>query len=195
MTDASSADRNSSRHIQSARSRLDLLDAHVEHAAPIDARLLDGCRSQGALAQVEALDLGIVPMSLNTLKAVSDDYLTGGFAELDRLRRIAARTMLKSAPKTSSERSASSPPPEQSEHQAWLEQRQKLVDSCAFMADQYNDLLATYRRALDRLDKGRANPENERRLLDVHLKRFRGPRAQPLTLVSQEAASGPRHDD
>lgn len=194
MPDNSAAQRRASRHIQSTRSRYDLLVAHVDRKAPLDTRLFQGCCSQGALANVDAADLGIQPMSLNTLKTISEDFIAGGFRELDRLRRIAARTRSKSTATHSSDATTSSQQPTESEAEVHREHRQKLIDSCAFMADQYGDLLSMYRRALDRLDTGRADPANERRLLEIHLKRFRGPRAQPLTLVGANDSQGPRNE-
>lgn len=184
MSDAS-ASKRSSRYIQSVRARHDLLSAHVNNSAEIDGRLATSCRSQGELAKLEAPDLSIHRMSLNTLKVVSSSYLMGGFEELDRLRRLVAHQHSKNG----SNRPHPDENPrerERSDVARLLEQRQKLVDSCAFMADQYNDLLANYRRALDRLDKDRADPANERRLLENHLKRFRGPRAQPLVVIGTE---------
>ena len=177
-----SAIERTSRHIQSVRARHDLLLAHVRDERGIDSRLAKSCRSQGALAQLDAPELAIHHMSLNTLKVVSTNYLKGGFEELERLRRLVAR---RPNPKTSAERVAGETPGSsaRSEVAELRIQRQHLVDSCAFMADQYNDLLTHYRRTLDRLDKGRADPANERRLFDNHLQRFRGPNAQPMILV------------
>ena len=183
-----SAIERTSRHIQSVRARYDLLLAHVRDECGIDSRLAKSCRSQGALAQLDAPELAIHHMSLNTLKVVSTNYLKGGFEELERLRRLVAR---RPNPKTSAERVAGETPGSsaRSEVAELRIQRQHLVDSCAFMADQYNDLLTHYRRALDRLDKGRADPANERRLLDNHLQRFRGPKAQPMVLVGDTGRS------
>lgn len=187
MPELSIAERTS-RHIQSIRARHDLLLAHANDEAGIDSRLASSCRSQGALAKLDAPDLAIHHMSLNTLKVVSTNYLNGGFEELDRLRRLVA---LRSNPKTGAERGAGETKGSsaRSEVAELRSQRQRLVDSCAFMADQYNDLLTHYRRALDRLDKGRADPANERRLLDNHLQRFRGPKAQPMVLVGDTGRS------
>ena len=190
MTETSSPKRRSATHISSARARFELLVAHVERAALIDARLMNGCRSQGGLASVDAPELGIHSMSLNTLKVVSEEHIEGGFRELDRLRRIAIKSRLGPDHSASPGAPASSAQSGKDEADELRGQRQKLIDSCAFMADQYNDLLATYRRALDRLEHGRADPANERRLLDSHLKRFRGPKAQPLALVGRENVPG-----
>jgi len=172
-----------SRHIQSVRARFDLLKAHVNDKRGIDSRLAKSCRSQGALAKLDAPDLAIHHMSLNTLKVVSSDYLPGGFAELDRLRRLVAG---RSNSRISAERRTDESQPSQSRTTVaeLRAQRQSIIDSCAFMADQYNDLLSNYKRTLDRLEKGRADPTNERRLLNNHLQRFRGPKAQPLTVVA-----------
>lgn len=174
--------KRTARYIQSVRARHDLLLAYINDAAVIDTRLAASCRSQGDLAKLDAPDLSICRMSLNTLKSVSAAYLTGGFEDLDRLRRLAARRIFG---KAGGGRLASETDRERDKAVVaeMAEQRQKLVDSCAFMADQYNDLLTHYRRALDRIDKGRADPANERRLLENHLKRFRGPKAQPLIVV------------
>lgn len=195
MTEILPPKRRSSTHISSVRARFDLLAAHVDQAAPIDPRLLSGCRSQGGLASVDAPELGIHSMSLNTLKSVSDEHIEGGFGELDRLRRATIRSRPSAEHRASPGAPESSVQAEKSETEELREQRQKLIDSCAFMADQYNNLLSIYRRALDRLEHGRADPANERRLLDSHLKRFRGPKAQPLALVAPEQGPGPRNED
>ena len=147
------------------------------------------CRSQGGLASVDAPDLRIRSMSLNTLKIISEEHIEGGFRKLDRLRRIAIKGRL-GPDHSASPGAPASAQAGKAEADELREQRQKLIDSCAFMADQYNDLLSIYRRALDRLEHGRADPANERRLLDSHLKRFRGPKAQPLALVGRENVPG-----
>ena len=98
-----SAIERTSRHIQSVRARHDLLLAHVRDECEIDSRLAKSCRSQGALAKLDAPELAIHHMSLNTLKVVSTNYLNGGFEELERLRRLVAR---RHNPKTPAERVA-----------------------------------------------------------------------------------------
>lgn len=181
MTKASRTER-SFRYIQSVRALHDLLLAHSSDLAVIDSRIMKSCQSQGMLAKLDAPDLSIHGMSLNTLKTVSDNHLSGGFLELDRLRRLVARNR-KSRKPIVRDGDAPSATPARSEMADLRNQRQSLINSCAFMADQYNDLLSIYRRTLDRLERGRAEPANERRLLEGHLSRFRGPKGQPMVLV------------
>jgi len=46
-------------------------------------------KSQGGLAKIENIEIGIHKSSINTLKRISPNVLSGGFEELDKLRIMA----------------------------------------------------------------------------------------------------------
>ncbi len=160
-----------------------LLQKSMAQDGVLDPRIATGCTSQTALAHLDLPDLKIKPMSLNTLKSASAQCLPGGFRELDRLRRSALDAFRKVRQERSTPSSQSTHRSQELHASELRDQRQRLVDSCAFAADQYNELLGLFRRALERADKGRLDSDNERRLLEAHLARFRGARAQPLVLI------------
>ncbi|MCX7553725.1 hypothetical protein OS175_07530 [Marinicella sp. S1101] len=49
--------------------------------------LLSKCVTQGSLSSTERKSLGIYPMTLNTIKRYADLYISGGFKQLDKLRK------------------------------------------------------------------------------------------------------------
>ena len=49
--------------------------------------LAESCKSQGALAKVKKTGLGIIPMSLGTFKTYCNDYIEGGFEQVNIKRQ------------------------------------------------------------------------------------------------------------
>jgi len=84
--------------------RVLLLDVQRDPGEYLHAGLEPFLRSQGKLATLHRVDLGITSSSLNTLKRHSS-HVEGGFTGLDRLRKSAAaalahtRSAMASAPK------------------------------------------------------------------------------------------------
>lgn len=73
-------------------SRVALLKEVMEHPEKFseNSEVLLALKSQGGLAKLSIAESFIYPMSLNTLKAKSNELLPGGFKEIDNLRLKAA---------------------------------------------------------------------------------------------------------
>ena len=73
--------------IRSVKALNEVLERAVQDQRFMYAWVAVQCKSQGALAQTHKPNLGIKPMSLNTLKGYANEFLVGGFEQLDVLRK------------------------------------------------------------------------------------------------------------
>lgn len=72
----------------STLARFALLERALSGEKSIPASLRQASRSQGKLARLSLPDLGIEPMSLNTLKSMADVAIeSGGWEKLDEMRQ------------------------------------------------------------------------------------------------------------
>lgn len=58
-----------------------------------DKELLKQLKSQGGLAKFESQERNIEPCALNTFKSYADEVISGGFDEIDKLRRSAVNAL------------------------------------------------------------------------------------------------------
>jgi hypothetical protein len=65
-----------------------LLESCIKSPSNVSADLEAACKSQRALAEFSLTSHQIYPMSLTTLKTSSELSVPGGWAEMDRLRRL-----------------------------------------------------------------------------------------------------------
>ncbi|SDG76936.1 hypothetical protein [Janthinobacterium sp. YR213] len=83
----------------STLARFALLEKALRGEKSIPASLRHACRSQGKLARLSLPNLGIEPMSLNTLKNQADVAIeSGGWEKLDEMRQSYLHAIEGSAP-------------------------------------------------------------------------------------------------
>jgi hypothetical protein len=101
-------------------------------------------KSQSDISKLDIPEKSIIPMSLNTLKAVADEYLDGGWEALDRLRKTALNTVRK-ASINKGKPSRGSVNDLKSQLEASKKESQNFLNEIGRFADQYKNLLEVAR--------------------------------------------------
>lgn len=134
---AKSTDERLERNKDSAYARYKLLRSALKNHSKLPLELKKACDSQHAFAALDLPQNGIHPMSLNTLKAVTELVIEeGGWATLDLLRRqlrknVRNQAISKRKPRSFTKK-AQSEKIRKLRHQLELERRARLVLTRAY---------------------------------------------------------------